>query len=98
MSAVTSTEQALHDLCTRGFLSYWSFPNPYRSASGIAKEMCDALVVCDKYALVFSDKDVAFPDTDLKTAWSRWLKKSVAASVKQLHGAHRVLQFPHRAI
>ena len=98
MSAITSTEQVLHDLCTRSFLSYWSFPNPYRSEGGVAKEMCDALVVCDKYVIVFSDKGIGFPAGALNVAWARWMNKSVKASVKQLQGAYRFLQFPQPAI
>lgn len=98
MSAVTTSEQRLHDLCTRSFLSYWSFPNPYRSEASVAKEICDALVVCDKYVLAFSDKSILFPSGDIAVAWDRWLRRSVVASAKQLQGAHRLLSFPQPAI
>lgn len=94
MPATTLSERSLHQLCTKSFLSYWSFPNPYRSQAGLAKELCDALVVCDKHILIFSDKDIGFPSGDLETAWNRWKSKSVAASVKQLIGARRHLGFP----
>ena len=30
----------------------------------------------------------------MQVAWQRWLKRSVLASVRQLHGAHRTFQFP----
>lgn len=98
MSAVTASEQRLHDLCTRSFLSYWSFPNPYRSEAGVAKEICDALVVCGQYVLAFSDKSIEFPKGDVKVAWDRWFRKSVRDSVKQLQGASRLLNFPQPAI
>lgn len=98
MSGITPSERHLYELCRRSFLSYWSFPNPYRREAKAAKEICDVLVVCDRYVLVFSDKSSAFPDGDIEIAWKRWTKRSIEGSVRQLHGAHRLMQFPQPQI
>ncbi|WP_290238703.1 hypothetical protein [Pedobacter aquatilis] len=53
-------------------------------------ELCDLLVVCGDDIMIFSDKFCQYPDTgDGKLDWSRWFKRAVAASAKQLWGAEK---------
>jgi hypothetical protein len=43
--------------------------------------------------LIFSDKACEFPNSgDLDKDWSRWYRKSIAASAKQINGAERWLR------
>lgn len=63
-----------------------------KELGGDGKELCDVLAVCGDHIVVFSDKEVAFQaNCDLKLAWSRWYRRAVEASVKQLRGAGRWL-------
>lgn len=94
----TASEKELFDLCRRSFLSYWSFLSPYRPGAD-SKEFCDALVICDRHILVFSDKSISYPTTHGDDVnWKRWFKRSITGSVRQLHGAHRLLQVPQPQI
>ena len=98
---VTSSERYLAKLAEKSFLNLWSYPNPFRdqkgSGKGDGKEICDLLVVCDKHILIFSEKTVAWTDTDLNVAWCRWFKRVVRDSVKQIKGAERwVNEHPNR--
>jgi hypothetical protein len=90
---VTASERYLHALCTRSFLSLWSYPAVFRDqgvATGNGKEVCDLLVVFGEHVIVFSDKDCAFPDCeDLRIAWTRWFKKAIQKSAEQVWGAER---------
>src|SRR4029450_8153544 len=94
----TATEQQLHVLCRRSFLSFWTFPNPFRRIGGMAKELCDALVVCGPYVVAFSDKSISFPQGPETVGWERWYKRSVLSSAKQLLGAYRYLREPEPAL
>jgi hypothetical protein len=99
---VTDTERYLARLADRSFLSLWSYPNVFidkrAGGKGDGKELCDLLVVCGNHVLIFSDKAVAWPDTDdVKLAWRRWYKRAVHNSVGQIRGAQRwIRQFPGR--
>jgi hypothetical protein len=90
---VTASERYLHALCTRSFLSLWSYPGVFRDqgvATGNGKEVCDLLVVFGEHVIFFSDKDCAFPDCeDLRLAWKRWFKKAIEKSADQIWGAER---------
>jgi hypothetical protein len=88
------TERYLKKLCDRTFLSLWSYPNVYRdqgsSVKGDGKEVCDLLVVFEKHAIIFSDKDCVFPDSgDLTKDWRRWFRRAVQKSADQVWGAER---------
>lgn len=86
---VTLTERLLKDLGERSFLRFWSHTNPHSSPG---KELCDLIVVCGDYVIIFSDKSIHFRlDVDTATAWERWYKKAIAKSASQLHGATRHL-------
>jgi hypothetical protein len=99
---VTDTERYLARLADRSFLNLWSYPNVFidkrAGGKGDGKELCDLLVVCGDHVLIFSDKAVAWPETDdVKLAWRRWYKRAVHKSVDQIRGAQRwISQFPER--
>ena len=89
----TPSERYLAKLCEQTFLSLWSYPNVFRDQgrvrNGGGKEVCDLLVVCGRDVVIFSDKSCDFPATgNLKTDWSRWYKRAIKNSTKQLQ------QFP----
>lgn len=93
---LTPTEQLLKALGERGFLRFWSHANPHRTAT---RELCDLLVVCGDYVIIFSDKSNDFQfDNDEQTAWRRWYRDAIAKSVRQLHGAVRHLFELHTPI
>jgi hypothetical protein len=83
---MTRSEELVYRLCTKSFLSMWSYPNP-RGKRG--KELCDILVVCEPDIIVFSVKEVAFKDTGDKVGWVRWRKKAIEESCGQISGAER---------
>lgn len=102
-SGVTPTEKYLARLCDRSFLNLWSYPNAFRDEGkkdegGAGKELCDLLVACDKHLLIFSEKNVPFPESgDLPTDWRRWVTRAVAKSARQVLGAERwIIQNPER--
>jgi hypothetical protein len=73
----------------RSFLRFWSHANPHATPG---QELCDLLVVCGEYVIVFSDKSIDFQfRRDVQTAWRRWYQKAVAKSARQLDGAVRHL-------
>ncbi len=99
----TASERALHRLCTETFLSLWSYANVYRDQGrpkqgADGKELCDLLVVFGRHVLIFSDKSCGFPDSgDSARDWSRWYKRAIARSAKQVFGAERwILHHPDR--
>ncbi|ECY1325769.1 TPA: hypothetical protein MZP54_004707, partial [Salmonella enterica] len=62
------SEKYLADLCSKTFLSLWSYPNVYtdegkKSDNSDGKELCDLLVVFNQHVIIFSDKDIGFKDT-----------------------------------
>lgn len=86
---VNKSEEFVHDLCTRSFLSLWSHANPVRHDG---KELCDILVVCEPDIVVFSVKEVQPTDNgETVVSWKRWLREAVEMSAKQAYGAARWL-------
>lgn len=84
-SGFTPSERFLANLAERSFLSLWAYPNVFRTR---AKELCDLLVVCGDHVLVFSDKSIDWPqNVSDELAWSRWYRRAVAKSAKQLSRA-----------
>ncbi len=89
-------------LCSRSFLSLWSYPGVYRDqgkrGSGDGKEVCDLLVVFGDDVIIFSDKDCQFPESGkLDLEWARWFRRAVLKSANQLWGAERwVRENPRR--
>lgn len=97
----TPSERYLAKLSDRTFLNLWSYPNPFRaqklSGNGEGKELCDLLVVCEPHIIVFSEKNITWPNTNLDVAWPRWFRKAVLAAASQLKGAERwIKDFPDR--
>lgn len=100
---VTETERYLKRLCDRSFLSLWSYSGVYRDqgrtdGKGDGKEVADLLVVFENHIIIFSDKYIRFPITgNLQTDWSKWFRKAILQSAKQVWGAERWLRdFPRR--
>lgn len=101
-AGLTDSERYLARLADRTFLDLWSYPNTFndrkQNGKGTGKELVDLLVVCGDDVVLFSDKSIAWPGgDDISLAWSRWYRRAVDGSVKQLRGAERWLQrFPGR--
>ena len=98
---VTLTERHLAKLAERSFLNLWSYPNPYRDqgrpGSGDGKELCDLLVVCGRYIIIFSEKNITWPKDDVQIAWRRWAQRALLSSTRQARGAERrITEFPDR--
>ena len=86
---VNRTEQFVLSVCQRSFLSLWCHGNP-KGKGG--KELCDILVVCDPHVIVVSVKEVLLKGgEDPAVDYSRWERRAVDASVKQIYGAERWL-------
>ncbi|MDE0307012.1 MAG: hypothetical protein OXI87_19340 [Albidovulum sp.] len=60
---VTPSERYLAGLAENSFLNLWSYPNPFRDQKkgikGDGKEICDLLVVCGAFIIIFSEKTVS---------------------------------------
>lgn len=90
----TKSEEYLAKLADRSFLNLWSYPNVYRdvvvNGKPAGKELCDLLVVCGDNVIIFSDKNIAWPNNkDINIAWQRWYRRAVRDSIYQLSGAER---------
>jgi hypothetical protein len=89
--AVNDSEQFVYDICSKSFLSLWSYINPQGKTPG--KELCDVIVVCDPHIIVISVKDIQLKNTDdSDVGWKRWQREAIEASVKQIKGAIRWLE------
>lgn len=94
----TDSERLLARLARKAFLSLWSYPNPYTDegrahGKGVGKELTDLLVVFGQNVLLFSDKHCAYPThSDANIAWSRWFRRAVEKSARQLVGAEQFLK------
>lgn len=94
---VTDSEKKLITLGYQSFFSLWSYPNPFRKHK-LDKELCDLLVVFGDEIIIFSDKDISFPDEgDIQVNWRRWYKKAITKSCDQLSGAMSwIIKYPDR--
>jgi hypothetical protein len=87
---MTNTEQFVHRLCEKSFLSLWSFLNPIGKQG---KELCDILIVCEPDVIIFSVKEINIKKSgDPEVDTNRWLERSIESSVKQIYGAERYLK------
>jgi hypothetical protein len=85
---LNAAERFIFQLCRSSFLRLWSYANPQGKDPG--KELCDVLVVCPPNVIIFSVKDVALKHGSRpEVGWSRWRKKAVEDSAKQIYGAER---------
>jgi len=98
----TESERYLAKLADKTFLNLWAWPNVFRdtvvNGHPAGKELCDLLIVCGDHVIIFSDKNITWPegkDTDL--SWSRWYKRAVKESVRQLKRAEKwISEYPDR--
>ena len=94
----TDSERYLIQLARKAFLSLWSYPNLFTDegrtkCKGDGKELCDLLVVFGNNILVFSDKHCEFPShSNIKVSWSRWYRRAIEKSARQLSGAEKFLK------
>ena len=98
---MTESERYLARIAEISFLNLWSYPNPFRDqklgGQGDGKEICDLLVVCGDQIIIFSEKNIPWPNGDLATAWHRWIKRAVKHAAKQAAGAERwISDYPDR--
>lgn len=96
-SGFTPSERYLASLADKAFLRLWSYPNTFidrkQNGKGDGKEFIDLTVVFDNDVLLFSDKYIEWPGVaDINLAWSRWYRRAVEGSVKQINGAARWLE------
>jgi len=85
---MNKSEELVSKLCTKSFLSLWSYRNPRGKDSG--KELCDILVVCEPDVIIFSVKEINITNSgDMSINWSRWRKRAIEESCKQIYGAER---------
>src|ERR1035437_5261972 len=95
---ITPSERYLTRLARKAFLSLWSYSNLYTdegrsTGKGDGKELCDLLVVFGNNVLIFSDKHSEFPShPDINVSWSRWYRRAVEKSSRQLAGAKKFIQ------
>lgn len=88
---MNKSEELVSKLCTKSFLSLWSYPNPIRGKDS-GKELCDVLVVCEPDVIIFSVKENGVTDSgDISVDWSRWHKRAIEESCKQIYGAERLI-------
>ncbi len=92
-SGLNKSEKYLAKICGKTFLSLWSYPNLYRNKG---KELSDLLVVFGNHILIFSDKSCAYPVSENhELNWSRWFRRAVEKSAKQLWRAEQwIRQYP----
>jgi len=92
----TTSEKFVAELADRAFLRLWAYPNTFidklKAGKGVGKEFADLLVVFGDDVLIFSVKDCEWPNSDdPNLAWTRWFRRAVENSAKQLMGAQRWL-------
>ena len=98
----TPSERYLAKLCDKNFLKLWSYPNVFidkrKCGKGDCKELCDLLVVCGDYVLIFSDKTIGWLDgEDVLLSWKRWFNRAIHHSVRQIRKAERwIEQMPEK--
>ncbi len=86
----TKTERLLTKLCEKLFISFWSYPNPYKKDG---KELCDLLVVFDNHILIFFDREVTTLDNDkLEVTWGRWKRKVIDSQTRTIKGAEKYIK------
>ncbi|MGO4811340.1 hypothetical protein AB4156_17395 [Cupriavidus sp. 2MCAB6] len=88
--SVNDSEARLAKLSRQAFLSMWAYQNPFYDEG---KELCDVLVVFGDDVIIMSDKVISYSEEkDARTAWNRWYRKAVLASVAQLRGALKTIK------
>jgi len=93
----TPSEKYLAKLCDQSFLKLWSYTNVYvdrrKGGKGDGKELCDLLVVCGDYVLIFSDKTIGWQgDENIELSWRRWFNRAIHHSARQIRKAERWIE------
>lgn len=93
---MTPSEELVFRLCTKSFLSLWSYARP-RGKKG--KELCDVLVVCDPDVVIFSVKEVKSKGAGASESEAdRWRREAIEESANQIYGAERWLRTAEHVI
>jgi len=94
----TTTERKLAELCDKTFLKLWTYTSLYND-EGFKKnkkgnELCDLFVYFNNTVLIFSDKEIKYNENKnqhskdgLSVAWTRWKRRAVDSSIRQIEGA-----------
>ncbi|WP_236979857.1 hypothetical protein [Membranihabitans maritimus] len=81
----TIGENFVNELAFNSFFKFWCYPNP-KFENGDKKEICDLLILFNSIAIIISVKNYEF-----KGKHFRYFNNTIEKSVKQLHGAYRLL-------
>lgn len=85
--AQSPSEDHLFNLAERTFLKLWAVPNSFYAPG---KELTDLIVPFGDDVIIISDKACGFDfEKPLNVAWSRWFRRGVEDSLKQLRAAMR---------
>lgn len=88
-SGLTDNERYLERLCEQNFLSFWSYPRPFRDQGG-NKELSDLVVIMGDDVIIFSDKHCSLtPKKTLEIDWQRWFRAAIKGGATQAWGAER---------
>lgn len=88
---MNESEKLIAKLCKKTFLSLWSYPTPQRLNN--RGELCDLLVICNPYIIIFSVKDISVKESkDYQVDVNRWIRKAIEKSYKQIYGAEGTLE------
>lgn len=88
--ARSDSEAFLLDLAERTFLKLWAIPNSFYAPN---KELTDLIVPFGDDVVIFSDKACRFDfDKPIAVAWSRWYRKTIEDSLRQLKTAMQRVQ------
>ena len=99
----TEGERKLTKLADLSFFGLWSYASVHRETikggNTLRHEVADLIVLFGKDVVVFSEKDIKFPEaSDVTVAWGRWFRQSVSESVGQLRGAERYIKSKRSAL
>ncbi len=87
---MTKSEEWAYNLCRDSFFSLFSFVNPVGKKG---KELCDVIVICGMEIVLISVKEININLTgNYVVDYSRWNKRAIEDSLKQLNGAERFLK------
>jgi hypothetical protein len=91
---MNKAEQLVFNICRKSFFSLWSYSRPIGKNG---KELCDVLVVCEPELIIFSVKDIQIKESGNENKdWSRWIRKAIEESTRQIYGAERWLKSASR--
>lgn len=87
---MTKSEEWAYNICRKSFFSLFSFVNPVGKKD---KELCDVIVICGNDLILISVKEININQTNnYDVDYSRWNKRAIEDSLKQLNGAERFLK------